>query len=126
MWTEEEVWRERRCEEGAPHLARAVVAARDETVARLVEGAVRQREDVRAQDLEQVEALVLVRLLLLDQLVHQLAQLRLSRIGDEGLLADQLVDQHLHVGVWRQRQQVDRLVLQLRAQEAAATSERWR
>ena len=51
------------------HLARAVVAARDEAVARLVEGAVGERQDVRSQDLEQVEVLVLVRLDLLDQLV---------------------------------------------------------
>ena len=37
------------------HLARAVVAARDEAVARLVEGAVGERQDVRSQDLEEVD-----------------------------------------------------------------------
>ena len=57
------------------YLAGAIVAARDEAVARLVEGAVGQRQDVRSQDLEQVEVLVLVRLDLLDQLVPAVRRL---------------------------------------------------
>ena len=55
---------------------------------RLVECAVGQREDVRAQNLEQVEGLGLVRLLLLDEFVHKLAQLRLTRVGYERLAAE--------------------------------------
>jgi len=47
----------------AAYLAGAVVAARDEPVPRLVKGAIGQRQNVRTQDLEEVEALVLVRLL---------------------------------------------------------------
>ena len=64
---------------GVPDLARAVVAAGDEAVARLVEGAVGQRQDVSSQDFEEVEVLALVRLDLLDEFVDQLAQLRARR-----------------------------------------------
>eukprot|EP00962_Isochrysis_galbana_P057832 scaffold30391_cov109-Isochrysis_galbana.AAC.1 len=49
--------------EGAAHLAGAVIAASDESIARLVERTICQRQDVRSQNLEEVEALVLMRLL---------------------------------------------------------------
>lgn len=45
---------------GVPDLAGAVVAACDEFVAGLVEGAVRQRQDVCSQDLEQEEVAGLI------------------------------------------------------------------
>lgn len=45
-----------------PDLASAVITASDELVARLVEGAVRQRQDVSAEDLEQEEVAGLVAL----------------------------------------------------------------
>ena len=40
-----------------PHLARPIVRAGDEAVAALVESAVGERQDVRAQDLEEVKVL---------------------------------------------------------------------
>ena len=46
---------------------------------------------------------------------QQLAQLRLAVLGDEGLLADDLVDDHLEVALGRQLQQVHRLVAHLTA-----------
>ena len=49
---------------------------------------VNEREDVRAHNLEQVEGLCLVRLLLLDEFIHKLAQLRLTRVGYERLAAE--------------------------------------
>ena len=52
---------------GVQHFASPVVRARDELVAGLVEGAVRQRQQVRAQHFEQLELLLLVFHLLLDQ-----------------------------------------------------------
>ena len=61
-----------------PDLARSIVAPRDELVPCLVERAVRQGQDVRAQDLVEVEVLTLVRLLLLNQPVDETAQLPLS------------------------------------------------
>ena len=71
---------------GVPHLARAVVAARDELAAAFVEGAIREREQVRSQHFEKAEALVLVLLLLLNQLFNQLLQLRLASLRDQRLL----------------------------------------
>ena len=56
-----------------------------------------------------------MRLDLLDQLVQQLAQLRLAVLGDKRLLADDLVDEHLEVALRRQLEQVHRLVAQLTA-----------
>lgn len=57
---------------GVPDLARAVVAARDEFVPRLVERAICEGQQVRAQHLKETEALLLVLLLLLNQLLDQL------------------------------------------------------
>jgi len=78
---------------------------------RLVECAVGQREDVRAQNLEQVEGLGLVRLLLLDEFVHKLAQLRLTRVGYERLLPHDLIDEHLNVALGSEIEKVNRLGL---------------
>ena len=80
-----------------PHLARAVVAACDELAAAFVEGAIREREQVRSQHFEKPEALVLVLLLLLDQLLNQLLQLRLASLRDQRLLQQNLVDQPVDV-----------------------------
>jgi hypothetical protein len=44
---------------GVPDFAGAVVGAGDELVAALVEGAVRERQNVRPQNLEQVKVVVL-------------------------------------------------------------------
>jgi hypothetical protein len=52
--------------DGVPDLARAIITARDKFVARLVEGAVRERQDMRAQNLEQEEVRSLVALQLFD------------------------------------------------------------
>ena len=51
-----------------PHLARAVVRAGDELVARLVEGAIGQRQNVRGQALEERKPLVVAALGLFNQL----------------------------------------------------------
>lgn len=72
------------------HLAFAVVAARDEAVAALVKGAVGEREDVRAQDLEEAEGPARIDLLL-DEAHEEAAQLRAARDRDEGLAAQELV-----------------------------------
>jgi len=93
----------------------------DALVARLVERAVGERQDVRAQDLEQVKVVALVHLELLDQLyshstesvpaftcpqppqqqerltVDESPELRLARLGDQRLLEHDLVHQHLNV-----------------------------
>lgn len=52
-----------------PYLASAVIGAGDELVPRLVEGAVGERQDVRAQDFEKEEVAGVVALQALDQLV---------------------------------------------------------
>ena len=52
----------------SPHLAGTVVTPSDELVARLVEGAVRQWQDVRSQNLEQIKIATLVALKLLNEL----------------------------------------------------------
>ena len=51
-----------------PYFARAVVAARDELRAALVEAAVRQRQDVSLQKLEQMERRSTIRVEIHDQL----------------------------------------------------------
>ena len=55
-----------------PDLARAVVAACDKLAPTFVEGAICERQQVRSQHFEKSEALVLILLLLLDQLLYQL------------------------------------------------------
>ena len=77
---------------GVPHFARAVIAARDELAAALVEGAVGKWKQVGSQDFGEPEALHLVLLLLLDQLFDELLQLRLTGLRDQGLLQQNLVD----------------------------------
>ncbi len=52
--------------DGVPDLAGAVVAAGDELVAGLVEGAVGERQDVRPENLEEKEVTRLVALQLLN------------------------------------------------------------
>lgn len=81
-----------------PDFARPVVAPRDESVPALVECTVGEGQNVGTEDLEQVELLVLVCLLLLHQLVQELADMRPLRIGDEGLPGSDLIDHRLHVG----------------------------
>ena len=56
------------------NLAGAVVAAGDEAVAVLVEGAVGEGQDMRAQHLEEVEVREGILRLLVDELLHQRAQ----------------------------------------------------
>ena len=82
---------------GVPDLAGAVVAARDEPRAALVEGAVGQREQVCSQHLEEAEALHLILLLLLDKLLDELLELRLACLRDERLLEQNLIDQAINV-----------------------------
>ena len=82
---------------GVPHLARAVIAARDELAAALVEGAVGERKQVGSQDFEEPEALHLVLLLLFDELFNELLELRFAGLGDQGLLQENLVDQSVNV-----------------------------
>jgi hypothetical protein len=53
-----------------PHLARAVVTAGDELVARLVEGAVRQRQNMRPQNFKQKKVASLVAFQLLYQFYY--------------------------------------------------------
>ena len=80
-----------------PHFAGAVVAARDELVARLVECTVGQREQVRAQHFEQAEALLLVLLLLLNKFFDQLLQLGLARLRDQRLFEQNLVNEAVDI-----------------------------
>jgi len=80
-----------------PHLARAIVTTRDKLAAAFVEGAICEREQVRSQHFEKTEALVLVLLLLLDQLLNQFFQLRLASLRDQRLLQQNLVDQPVNV-----------------------------
>ena len=53
--------------DGVPDFAGPVVAACNELVARLIEGAICQRQQMRSQDLKETKLLLLVLHLLLDQ-----------------------------------------------------------
>ena len=50
-----------------------------------------------SQHFEQTEALLLILLLLLDQLLDKLFELRFARLGDQWLLKQYLVDQAINV-----------------------------
>ena len=66
-------------------------------------------------NLEKVEVLRGIRHVdFLDQLVYQLAQLRLAVFGDEGLCSHDLSDEDLHVSLRRQVEQVDGFLTHLR------------
>lgn len=80
-----------------PDLARAVVAARDELAAALVEGAVRERQKVRSKDLEKSELLHLVFLLFLDELFDEFFELGLAGFRDEWLFEQNLVNKAVDV-----------------------------
>mmetsp|Transcript_32782 Transcript_32782/g.76574 ORF Transcript_32782/g.76574 Transcript_32782/m.76574 type:complete len:204 (-) Transcript_32782:71-682(-) len=96
-----------------PHLAGTVVAAGDEPLAVLVESAVCEREDVRSKDFEEVKLLGVLRILFLDELVQELPHVRPLALRQEGLLLQDLVQEHFHVCFDCERQQVDRLLLHL-------------
>ena len=93
---------------GVPDLACPIVAARDKFVSRLVECAIRQRQQVRPQHRKQLELLLPILHLLLDEAYNmsdavvltfdQLLQLRFARLVNERLLQQYLVDQSVHIG----------------------------
>lgn len=74
------------------HLAGSIIAACNKLIPTLVECTVCQRQDVRPQNLEQIERSVLVALQLLYQLVDQSSQLGLPILRDQRLLKDNLRD----------------------------------
>ena len=80
-----------------PHLARAIVAPRDELASILVEGAIGEWEEVRSEHLEEAELLLLVLLLLLDQLADEALELRLARLRNQRLFQEDLLDQPVDV-----------------------------
>ena len=80
-----------------PHLASPIVRSRDELVSRLVECAIGQRKQMGSQDLVESELLLLVFLLLFDQLLNELLQLRLAGLGDQGLLEQDLIDESVDI-----------------------------
>ena len=80
-----------------PDLARAIVATSDELVTAFVKRAICQRQQMGSQHFEQTEALLLVLLLLLDQLLDKLLELGFARLGDQWLLEQYLVDQAINV-----------------------------
>mmetsp|Transcript_11960 Transcript_11960/g.44456 ORF Transcript_11960/g.44456 Transcript_11960/m.44456 type:complete len:301 (-) Transcript_11960:16-918(-) len=96
---------------GVPNLARPIIAPGDKLVPALVEGAVREGQNVRPQDLEEVEVRAGLRLLLLDQLVNQAPELWLAILRHQRLFEDNLIHEHFDVGFLGQVQQVDFLVL---------------
>jgi AcrR family transcriptional regulator len=98
---------------GVPHLARAVVTPRDELVAALVERAVGQRQDVRAQHLEQPKVFVLHVAQLVLQLVDELAQRLPVALLYHRLLPHDLIQKHLRVRLARQVQQIHAALHQL-------------
>ena len=83
--------------DGVPDLAGSVVGACDEFVSRLVECAIGQRKQMGSQDLVESELLLLVFLLLFDQLLNELLQLRLAGLGDQGLLEQDLIDESVDI-----------------------------
>ena len=87
-----------------PHLAGAVVAARDELAAALVEGAVGERKQVGSQDFEEPEALHLVLLLLLDELFNEFLELRLAGLRDQRLFQENLVNKSVNIRPVREHQ----------------------
>mmetsp|Transcript_115380 Transcript_115380/g.322524 ORF Transcript_115380/g.322524 Transcript_115380/m.322524 type:complete len:204 (+) Transcript_115380:154-765(+) len=94
-----------------PDAACPVIGPGDELGPGLVERAIRQRQDVGPQDLEQVKPLVVLVLDLVHQLEDHRAQGVLLVLRDQRLLEHDLVDEHLHVRVGREVQQVDGLRL---------------
>ena len=81
---------------GVPHLTCPIVAARDKFVSRLVECAIRQRQQVRPKHRKQLELLLPILHLLLDEAydsldtailtLDQLLQLRLARLVNQRFL----------------------------------------
>mmetsp|Transcript_35406 Transcript_35406/g.34450 ORF Transcript_35406/g.34450 Transcript_35406/m.34450 type:complete len:221 (-) Transcript_35406:19-681(-) len=99
--------------DGVPDLAGSIVAAGDESVSALVEGAVGEGEEVGPEDLEEAELLFLVLHLLFYQLLDELLQLRFPGLGDEGLFEEDLVDEAVDVGLGGEVEEVDGLRLDL-------------
>ena len=80
-----------------PHLAGSIVATSDELVAAFVERAICQRQEMSSQHFKEAEALLLVLLLLLYQLLDELLELRLASLGDQWLLQKDLVDKSVNI-----------------------------
>jgi hypothetical protein len=67
-----------------------------------------------SQDLKKPKVTIIICLLLFDQFKKQLPKLRASILGNQRLLTNDLVDGHLHVGVGREVEEIERLSSQLR------------
>mmetsp|Transcript_42863 Transcript_42863/g.118517 ORF Transcript_42863/g.118517 Transcript_42863/m.118517 type:complete len:230 (-) Transcript_42863:8-697(-) len=99
--------------EGVPDTASAIVGTGDELRPRLVEGAIRKRQNVRAQNLEQVKSLRIFVVDLIDQLENHLSQRLLLVLGYQWLFEDDLVDEDLDIGVRHEIEKIDGLRLHI-------------
>eukprot|EP00760_Papus_ankaliazontas_P027369 PhM_4_TR329/c0_g1_i1/m.10261 len=109
-----------------PHLTRAVVRPRDELITALVESAVRQRQDVRAEHFEEVERLTRVADHLFREALEHLAHLHLFRRGDQGLLLEDNLRGGIEVGVGSEREEVDCFGVDLARRVLVFDCDAWR
>jgi len=98
---------------GVPDLASTVVAACNELVSIFVKRTVRERQQVRSQNLKKREFLLLVLHLLLNQLFDELLELRFAGGRNQGLLKQNVVNQTVNVSLGCEVEQVDGLGLSL-------------
>jgi hypothetical protein len=80
-----------------PHLAGSIVATSDELVAAFVERAICQRQEMSSQHFKEAEALLLVLLLFLYQIIDELLELWIARLGDQWLLLYDLVVKSVNI-----------------------------
>jgi len=112
--------------ESVPDTASAVVGARDEPGAGLVEGAIRKWQDVSSKNFEKVEALRILVVDFLNKLEDHLPKCLFLALGNQGLLKHNLIDKHLDIRVRSEVEKVYRFRLYVAIPPLVLQHDAWR